>query len=293
LTQLATNLAVIKIGIDPVIVRLGGLSIHWYGVMYVLGLALGLRLILIYGEARGISRDTAYEVFWPVLIASLIGGRLYYVVQSNFGYYLSHPQDVLATWEGGMAFYGAVFLGSLALWFFTWRKGILFALALDIATVLVPSAQAVGRIGNIINGDIHGYVSSLPWATEYTNPDNHFVQLFVPYDPAAAYELLLSALLFLVIWRLRFRFKVPGTLFAAWLVLYSVGQFLLFFGRDNVVVLLGLKQAQLTAIVVTLLAIPAYYLWRRHYLSLPISAPEVADEGQPVPADPEESASSA
>jgi phosphatidylglycerol:prolipoprotein diacylglycerol transferase len=293
LTQLATNLAVIKIGIDPVIVRLGGLSIHWYGVMYVLGLALGLRLILIYGEARGISRDTAYEVFWPVLIASLIGGRLYYVVQSNFGYYLSHPQDVLATWEGGMAFYGAVFLGSLALWFFTWRKGILFALALDIATVLVPSAQAVGRIGNIINGDIHGYVSSLPWATEYTNPDNHFVQLFVPYDPAAAYELLLSALLFLVIWRLRFRFKVPGTLFAAWLVLYSVGQFLLFFRRDNVVVLLGLKQAQLTAIVVTLLAIPAYYLWRRHYLSLPTSAPEVADEGQPVPTHPEKSASSA
>ena len=77
---------------------------------------------------------------------------------------------------------------------------------------------------------------------------------------------LASLALFALVYSLRHRFSIPGTLFTVWLVLYSVGQFFLFFGRANSVVLLGLKQAQLTAIVTVLLAVPAYLLWRRYYL---------------------------
>jgi phosphatidylglycerol:prolipoprotein diacylglycerol transferase len=123
-------------------------------------------------------------------------------------------------------------------------------------------------VGNVINGDILGYRSSLPWATQYTNPNNTFVPSHsVAYAPASAYELLFTLSLFALIWVVRFRYQVPGTLFALWLVLYSAGQFVLFFDRSNAVVFAGLKQAQITAVLVLLLAIPAYYLWRRTYLS--------------------------
>lgn len=260
--------AIIKIGLDPVLFHLGPVAVHWYGLMYVVGIVAGIYVSFPYAAKLGIDRDTAYAIFWPVLVASLIGGRLYYVVQSNLGWYLQHPQNILATWEGGMAFYGAVFLGTAAGLAMSYVKGIHPARMLDAAAVFIPLAQAFGRIGNIVNGDILGYPSTLPWATQYTNLQNTFVPSHtVAYQPAAAYELLFSLALFAVIWALRFRFRVPGTLFAVWLVGYSAGQFALFFWRANVVVLWGLKQAQLTSIAIVVVAIPLWFLWRHIYLS--------------------------
>ncbi len=262
------SLAVIKIGIDPVLIRLGPVAVHWYGIMYVVGISTGLYVALRYAAAHGINRDLAYEVFWPVLIASLVGGRLYYVVQSNFGWYLQHPAEILATWEGGMAFYGAVFLGGLTALVVCRLKDISFGRILDTAALFIPLAQTFGRVGNIINGDIVGYPSRLPWATQYTNPSNTFIPSHsIAYQPAAAYELLFSLALFGLIWRLRNQFRAPGTLFELWLVIYSIGQFFLFFARQNIIVMFGLKQAQLTAIVVIVLSLPLWFLWRQHYVS--------------------------
>ncbi|GAC1443050.1 MAG: prolipoprotein diacylglyceryl transferase [Chloroflexota bacterium] len=260
--------AAITIDIDPVLFSFGPLSIHWYGVMYVVGIASGLLLALPYASHRGITRDAAYEVFWPVLLGCLVGGRLYYVAQSNFGWYLRHPQNILATWEGGMAFYGAVLVGGAVGYVVCRLKRIDFPVVLDAAAVFIPIAQTFGRVGNIINGDILGYPSALPWSTKYINAHNAFVPSHsVSYDPAAAYELLFSLVLFVVIWNLRFRLRVPGSLFVTWLLLYSVGQFFLFFARDNVVVLLGLKQAQVTSIAVVVISIPVWLAWRRLYTS--------------------------
>jgi phosphatidylglycerol---prolipoprotein diacylglyceryl transferase len=265
---ISVPVAVIDIGLDPVLLKIGPFSVHWYGLMYVLGIAAGLFVMLRYAESRGIGRELAYEFFWPILVACLVGGRLYYVVQSNFGWYLQHPQNILATWEGGMAFYGAVFAGSITGLILSRLKHLRFGYVLDVAVLFITPAQTVGRIGNIVNGDILGYASNLPWATRYTNPNNTFVPSHtIAYQPAAVYELLFSLALFVIAWKLRHRFRVPGTLFTLWLVAYSAGQFLLFFGRANAVVLLGLKQAQLTAIVVTAVAIPVWWLWRRYFLS--------------------------
>jgi phosphatidylglycerol:prolipoprotein diacylglycerol transferase len=261
-----SSLFIIKIGLDPVLIRLGPISVHWYGLMYVVGIAAGLYVALPYAERHGISRDRAYEVFWPVLIACLIGGRLYYVVQSDFGWYLRHPQNVLATWEGGMAFYGAVFLGLPALFLAARRVGASVPYLLDATALFIPVAQSFGRVGNLVNGDIVGYPSSAPWAVQYTNPNNTFVPShLVAYAPAAFFELVFSVALFVVLWTLKDRFSVPGTLFALWLALYSAGQFVLFFARANSVVALGLKQAQWTALVVLLITVPAWLIWQRYF----------------------------
>jgi len=256
--------AIISIGVDPVLVRLGPLSVHWYGLMYVVGISAGLFVTLPYAERLGIDRETYYAIFWPVVIGCLIGGRLYYVVQSDFGWYLRHPSQILATWEGGMAFYGAVFAGVIVAMAMSRIRHVSPAKVLDVAAVFIPISQVFGRVGNLINGDIIGYPSTLAWATRYTNPDNTFVPSHrIACQPAAAYELLFSLALFGLIWALRYRFRVPGTLFVVWLVLYSAGQFVLFFVRDNPTVFDGLKQAQVTSIVVLMIAVPAWLWWRR------------------------------
>ena len=101
----------IYINIDPVFLHIGPLHLTWYGLMYVVAIIMGLWVIRGYTARMGISNEIKYRVLWWCIIAGLIGGRLYFVIQQpNFvSYYLANPQHILATWEGGMAFFGAIF----------------------------------------------------------------------------------------------------------------------------------------------------------------------------------------
>lgn len=255
---------VIDIDINPVLVHVGPIAIHWYGLMYVVGIMVGLRLAFPYLNGFGIDQERSYQIFWPTLVACLVGGRLYYVVQSNLGWYLRHPARILATWEGGMAFYGAVFFGVPMVYFLSRRHHLPFLRLLDGAALISAATQTFGRVGNVINGDIVGYPSSLPWATRYVNPANTFVSSHVvAYEPAAVYELFFSAALLFLLWRIRGRDLRPGVLFLRWLTVYSVGQFVLFAFRANPIIFLGLKQAQLTSLAVLLLVVPLALWYRR------------------------------
>ena len=266
----------IVINIDPVLLYIAGHPlVRWYGLMYVVGILVGLWVIIPYGRARGISEDDVWSLFWPAAIAGLVGARLYFVAQSDPLSYLPQPWRIFATWEGGMAFYGAIFGGVIAIAYVCWRRKIDFWRVLDMAAIFAVVGQSFGRIGNIINGDILGYPTNLPWGFVYVNPNSFAPVKGIAYQPAAVYELLFNIVFFVVLWQLRFRFKTPGMLFATWLVGYSIGQFLIFFVRDNVVLYFGLKQAQLTAIVVLLLCVPlVLYLRSRS-----------ADRGQPAESD--------
>ena len=261
--ELNNVFAYITINIDPVLVRLGPFSVRWYGLMYALGLGLALWVTLPIAERRGAPRDAVYTIFWGTAIAGLIGGRLYFVIQNDPSAYLTHPTRILALWEGGMAFYGAIFLGVPALYLLTRMVHVTFLPLLDTVALFAPLAQAVGRIGNIVNGDIVGYRSNLPWATAYANPGAFVRPLCgqqsahcVAYQPAAAYELLFSLGLFGVLWALRERPWPGGLQFVLYVALYSIGQLVLFVWRDNVLVLGPLKQAQVTAIVVLIALVP-------------------------------------
>ncbi|MGH7759693.1 MAG: prolipoprotein diacylglyceryl transferase family protein, partial [Candidatus Dormibacteria bacterium] len=101
---------VIRIGIDPVF-QLGPLTIHWYGVGYAVAILVGLQVALPYAQRHGIPRARlGWIAFWTI-VAGLIGGRLFYDLQSGAGYYFTHPAQTLAVWQGGMAFFGAIILG--------------------------------------------------------------------------------------------------------------------------------------------------------------------------------------
>ena len=250
----------IKIGIDPVLVTIGGLKIHWYGIMIAIGLYVGIQVGLREAARRGMNRDQLMNVALISAVLGIIGGRLYYVVQNNPGFYWHHPAEIIAVWQGGMAFFGAMFGGLLAVAISTWRWHVPFWDLLDLGALGLTIGQAIGRIGNIINGDIVGYKTN-GWGFEYTNP-NTFGPLNVPVQPASLYELLISLALFVLLWNLRTRVHPAGMLAMIYVVLYSVSQFFIFFLRDNIVILGGLKQAQVTSLVVIALTLPviAYLL---------------------------------
>jgi phosphatidylglycerol---prolipoprotein diacylglyceryl transferase len=272
----------IKIGIDPVLVTIGGVKIHWYGIMIAIGLYAGIQVALRDAPRRGIDRDQLMNVALLAAILGIVGGRLYYVVQNNPSFFLHHPAQILAVWQGGMAFFGAIFGGALALLISTWWWHLPFWSLADIGALGLTIGQAFGRVGNIINGDIVGYKTN-GWGFEYTNP-NTFGPLNTPVQPASLYELLISLALFIVLWSLRKRIHPEGMLAMIYLILYSLSQFFIFFVRDNIVILGGLKQAQVTALVVIALTLPFIaYLLRKERL---------APKPEPRPAEPASSTAS-
>jgi phosphatidylglycerol:prolipoprotein diacylglycerol transferase len=260
-------LATITIGIDPIAFWIGSLAVHWYGIMYVVAFVaayyLGARP---HAVSRGISQDYLERLTGWGILFGLIGARLYYDVQNLD---LMHSVvDVFAVWNGGMAFYGAI-IGALATLVILGRRWKLpIWVLLDAGAFFAVVGQPIGRIGNIINGDILGGQSNLPWATAYTNHDAILqagYQLGVAYQPAAAYEALGTLVILLVLLAVRHRKVRPGVVIISYVALYSVSQLLLDFLRQTEpVIAFGLKELQLTAIATLVLVMPLLVIiWRR------------------------------
>jgi phosphatidylglycerol:prolipoprotein diacylglycerol transferase len=268
-------LSSITINVDPVL-RLGPFQVHWYGIMYAVAFLVAFRYgVLPHVVRKGKSRALAEKIALWTIVFGLIGGRLYYVLQQPnlFSYYIPHPEHILAIWEGGMAFFGAIIAGFITLAITGWRYGLSPWLALDGGVLFAVVGQPIGRIGNIINGDILGAQSNLPWATAYTlqTSPGHCAVLQpgffcgVPYQPAAAYEALATILIGVLLFQLRKRDVRDGVLAMVYVAAYSVSQLLLFQVRTSEpAVLLGLRQAQWTSIGMLVIGLPLLYvLWRR------------------------------
>ncbi|GER84893.1 hypothetical protein KTAU_35290 [Thermogemmatispora aurantia] len=276
----------IYINIDPVIVHLGPLALHWYGLMYVVAIVVALWGIQGYIRRKGLNEEIVYRLLWWCIIAGLIGGRLYFVIQQPdlVQDYLLQPWRILATWEGGMAFYGAIFLVVPVLFWRARVEGINPFVALDGGVLFASIGQIFGRIGNLINGDIIGYPSTLPWSTVYQHPASFAcLQGYcnVPVQPAAAYEMLCNLVLLAVLYLLSRRLRRPGVLTLVYLYGYAITQFVVFFWRANVVVSFlglnwGLKQAQWTSLVVLILLLPVSYLVLRSRYARPVPPGEAA-----------------
>jgi phosphatidylglycerol:prolipoprotein diacylglycerol transferase len=283
--SLHAALGIIRINIDPA-VHIGSLSVHWYGVMYAVAFLVAFRYgVLPHVEKRGISRAMAERALIWTIVFGLLGARLYYVVQQpNLGDYLHNPIRIIAVWEGGMAFFGAIIAGLATVAVFSWRNRLSMWVMWDAAVIFAVVGQPIGRIGNIINGDILGPASNLPWATAYVNPHavlqtgfNLCTSTSCPaYQPAAAYEALGTIAIGVILFALRRRGVRNGALAVAYIPLYAISQLLLFQLRKSEPVLaLGLHQAQWTAIVILVVVTPIVYLaWRRHVDTAP--APSVA-----------------
>ena len=270
----------IYINIDPVIAQLGPIALRWYGLMYVVAILIALQAIKSYTKRKGIDEEAVYRVLWWCVAAGVIGGRLYFVIQQPdlVQNYLMNPIRIIATWEGGMAFYGAIFLVLPTL---IWRAKIerLNPLVfLDAGVLFGAVGQIFGRIGNLINGDIIGYPSTLPWSTVYQHPKSwaclNPATCNIPVQPAAGYELISNLVLLAIMYAVARRSRRPGELMLVYLFGYTITQFLIFFTRANdIVSFLGLdwhlKQAQWTSLIVFIALIPLTFWVLRNSKRIP------------------------
>jgi phosphatidylglycerol---prolipoprotein diacylglyceryl transferase len=187
---------------DPIAFTLGPLSVHWYGLMYVLAfgmfIALGrVRIKQPHIAALGWKNEDLDDMLFYGMLGVVLGGRLGEVLFYRPGYFLANPLEIFMVWHGGMSFHGG-FIGvmlAMALWARKAKRNLLDVY--DFIVPMVPLGYAAGRIGNFINAELPGRVAdaSLPWAMIWPNVDQ------LPRHPSPLYQALVDGLLvFIILW---------------------------------------------------------------------------------------------
>jgi phosphatidylglycerol:prolipoprotein diacylglycerol transferase len=209
---------------------LGPFAVRWYGLMYLVGFVL----FIILGRKRARQnlltgwhpRDIDDMLFYGV-IGVILGGRLGYVLFYKPLYYLAHPVEIVELWHGGMSFHGG-FLGVLiGMWFYARKRGRRWLDVTDFVAPLIPLGLAAGRLGNFINGELVGRVTSGPWAMIFPQVDN------LPRHPSQLYEFALEGLLlFLILWTYASRSRPMGAVSGLFLLGYGALRFIAEFARE-------------------------------------------------------------
>ena len=252
------------IDIDPIAFSILGLPIRLYGLILVLAAAVAIVFVRRQARRYGIGDDVASDAIIWVAIASLVGGRVLYVVQNEIGMIAVEPLHALMVWQGGLSFYGGLLGALVALALFARRRGIPLLATLDVAAPGAAIGQAIGHLGCLVGGDSYGIPTDLPWGVIYRNAGAMAPQN-IPLHPTQAYEAILLAALFAGLWLGRERLLRLGIGVVAGTYLFGLAtiRFGLFFLRDEPPVLLGLKTAQWMGLGIALLAVVVFIVARR------------------------------
>jgi phosphatidylglycerol:prolipoprotein diacylglycerol transferase len=271
-------LLTIIIDLDPNIARIGPLLITWHGVFSVLGILAAARLgFWLLGKDVPNLRGTGDGLAWMVVVG-LIGARLLYVWE-NFRLFSGNILRAFALTEGGISQWGGLFGAMLGTYIWARRSKFSFWKIIDAGGAAAMIGLAIGRIGDIINGEHHGSPTSLPWGVEYVN-QNTLGEPGKVVHPEVAYEMVLCLLILgaLLPFHQRLKARLPdGVLGLIYFGVYAAGRFFLSYLRTDPSVFLGLRQAQVASalmVVIALIAIPV--LFRRSGAG---AAPEPATQG--------------
>jgi phosphatidylglycerol:prolipoprotein diacylglycerol transferase len=222
----------IEINIDPTMFDVGPFTVSWHGFFTAVGIIGGVSLSVWLAQKDGIPSEVGQEIALVGVPCAIVGARLFFVFEHWDRFGDDIPRIVTGITEGGITLYGGLIGGVVGGVAYAMFRRWPIAIGLDAAAPGLILGQALGRIGDLINGEHHATASSLPWAVKYTNP-NTLGELGKAVHPTAGgYELLgdLAILAVLVFVARRFS-KVPGWTFCVYIVLYAVLRFVLSFTR--------------------------------------------------------------
>lgn len=260
--------------IDPVAISIGPIKIYWYGIIIALAMLIGISLATKEAQKLGLEEDTMVDMaLWAIPIG-FIGARLYYVL-FKWDYYIQNPSEIIAIWNGGIAIYGGLIAGGLAVYWFARRKKMTLTLLLDILAPSVLLAQSIGRWGNFINQEAHGGAVSRQFLETLYLPEFIIEQMNINgtyYHPTFLYESLWSLLGFILLIILRNQKDLlrRGEVALSYVIWYSFGRFFIEGMRtDSLWIGDIMRVSQMLSLVLFISAIILLVYRRRDYPSKP------------------------
>lgn len=278
---------------NPVAFSIGPITVHWYGLLIVIGAVLAAYVATVEARRRGEDPEHVWNLLIWVLIFGIIGARLYHVFSDPVGgvgwsYYRENPIEIVNFWSGGfrgLGIYGAVAGGALAVAIYCWRNKLSLWRWLDILTPGLLLAQAIGRLGNRINQELYGPPTTLPWGfkinpaypfqwpVEMLNATQQEVAEYVAttrFHPTFYYEGLWNLAgfgLLMVIGRVLQDRLRDGDIFLMYLIWYPLGRFWIEMLRPDAWVsgIGGLTTAQVISLIAIAGAVIALFMRHRNW----------------------------
>lgn len=216
--------------VDPDLISFGPMRIRWYGMMFLMGFTIGYFVVKKMCAIEKKSFERLENLLVYVVLGTAIGARLGHCLFYEPGHYLSHPIEILKIWEGGLASHGGTLGVIAAIWLYS-RKYPEFSFIWILDHLSVPTALVASfiRIGNLMNSEILGRQTDVPWAFVFLRIDQ------IPRHPAQLYESFSYLILFAItmtLYRLK-PLRPPGFLFGIMLVWIFSWRFFLEMFKEN------------------------------------------------------------
>ena len=246
----------------PACFTLFGRSIYFYGVIVALGFMLAILYCGKHAPELGVSSDSFYDLAIWVIPLSILGARLYYVAFSA-DYYIQHPGEIFAVWEGGLAIYGGIIAGFLVIFVFCRLKKLSFPAMLDLISFGLLIGQILGRWGNFFNREAFGAETDLFCRMGLTAADGTTIYV----HPTFLYESLwnLIGLVFLICFTRRGKRRYAGQCILIYFFWYGLGRAWIEGLRTDSLYLgsTGIRVSQLLSIVIVLISGSILFLKRK------------------------------
>jgi len=225
------ELAIITWDVNPEIFRIGNFAPRWYGVLFASGFLFGYLILKRVFRNEGLKDEVLDRLTIYVAIGTIIGARLGHCLFYEPSYYLSNPIEILKIWRGGLASHGAAIGIPIVLWLFVRKEKKPYMWILDRIVIVVALGGAMIRLGNLMNSEIYGVETTLPWGFVFLRNGET-----VPKHPTQIYEALAYLITFVVLLRLYWRKKgefVSGLLFSLFLIIVFVFRFFVEYVKED------------------------------------------------------------
>ena len=220
--------------------QLFGFTIHWYGVIIMLGIIAAYLFCSKIAPEYGLTKDNTLDIIIYGLPTAIICARAYYVL-FEWNSYKENPLDVFKIWEGGLAIYGGVIGACISTFIYCKVKKIPIMKAFDLGAYGLLLGQMIGRWGNFVNAEAFGMETMLPWRM-------HLLDLGVMVHPTFLYESLWNLCVFLfLLWRKK-KTTFDGEIFFSYITCYGIGRFWIESLRTDSLYLGNVRISQLVAL---------------------------------------------
>lgn len=209
---------------------IGELSIRYYGLLFAAGFVFGYLIFMRIFKTEGISIEVLDRLTLYMVIGTVLGARLGHVFFYQPDYYLSHPHEILYLWHGGLASHGAAIGIMIALYLFVRKEKKPYIWILDRISIVVALAGFFIRMGNLMNSEIYGIETDLPWGFIFVRNNE-----IVPKHPTQIYEALAYLAIFILLFHIYFKNKGkfrPGLLFSLFMILVFTARFFIEFIKE-------------------------------------------------------------
>ena len=284
----------INFGANPVAFELGSFSMRWYSTFLTLAVVwLIFWMWLQIKKGAQITLDTVLSMALVGIPSGIIFARLLHVIDDiviaslhpeltasgQVINYLQHPGLIIG--GAGLTIYGAILGAALGIWVYCKITKTKMGYIVDLMAPGIIIAQAIGRVGCLLNGCCYGTPTTLPWGLVYTDPQSFGFNGGIPTHPTVVYEIIYCIIVFVVLMMLRKKLKPDGSLFALYLALYAAWRLGIDFLRDGTPFLFGLHQAQVISIIVLAITVP-WMIKNSRLVKKDMPIPPNSDKIEPV-----------